>query len=207
MHSIRAYLALAGLAFGFFSVAASGQDVQLITPAGQKEMLRNPGTQPAGAHAADVTIVEYFDYNCPFCKKMVPVLQGVLAKDPKVAVLYKDWPILGDVSVYAATEALAAGYQGKYLAAHDALISGPRLASNEQVDDVLKGAGLDMAVLGKDRTKHAKEIADLLARNEDEANALDLKGTPGIVVGRQLLPGITDLADLQHLIAKSRKGQ
>ncbi len=207
MHSIRAYLALAALAFGFFSVAASGQDVQLITPAGHKEMLLNPGTPLAGAHAADVTIVEYFDYNCPYCKKMVPVLQGVLAKDPKVAVLYKDWPILGDVSVYAATEALAAGYQGKYLAAHDALISGPRLASKDQVDDVLKGAGVDMAVLGKDRTKHAKDIADLLARNEDEANALDLKGTPGIVVGRQLLPGITDLANLEQLVAKSRKGK
>ncbi len=207
MHSIRAYLALAALAFGFFSVAASGQDVQLITPAGHKEMLLNPGTPLAGAHAADVTIVEYFDYNCPYCKKMVPVLQGVLAKDPKVAVLYKDWPILGDVSVYAATEALAAGYQGKYLAANDALISGPRLASKDQVDDVLKGAGVDMAVLGKDRTKHAKDIADLLARNEDEANALDLKGTPGIVVGRQLLPGITDLANLEQLVAKSRKGK
>ncbi len=88
-----------------------------------------------GARNPDVTIVEYFDYNCPYCKKQVPALQALLAQDPKMALVYKDWPILGPVSVYAASSALAAGWQGKYLVAHDALISGPRLARNEQVDD------------------------------------------------------------------------
>jgi protein-disulfide isomerase len=197
------------LAAALLVAAASAQDLQLITPEGQKEMLQNPGTEivGAGAHKADVTIVEYFDYNCPFCKKLVPALKGLLAQDPKVAVLYKEWPILGDVSVYAATAALAAGYQGKYLAAHDALITGPRLSSNDQVDEVLKGAGVKLSVLNKDRASHAKEIAALLERNDEEAQALNLRGTPGIVVGRQLLPGITDLDHLKQLVAASRKGQ
>jgi protein-disulfide isomerase len=186
---------------------ASGQDVQIITRGGQKQMLANPGTPAAGARTPDVTIVEYFDYNCPYCKKLVPALKALLAQDPKIAVIYKEWPILGDVSVYAASSALAAGFQGKYLVAHDALISGPRLAQNDQVDAILQTAGVNMDALKQDRVSHAKDIAALLARNDEEAHALTLKGTPGIVVGRQLLPGITDLNNLQELVANSRKGK
>ena len=186
---------------------ASAQDVAVITLAGQKEMLSQPGTEAVGARAPDVTIVEYFDYNCPYCKKQVPALQALLAKDPKIAVLYKDWPILGPVSVYAASSALAAGWQGKYLVAHDALISGPRLAQNDQVDKILQGVGVNMDSLKKDRTAHAKEIAALLARNDQEAHALSLEGTPGLVVGRQLVAGIADENYLKQLIAKSRTGK
>ncbi len=186
---------------------ASAQDVAVITLAGQKEMLSQPGTEPVGARTPDVTIVEYFDYNCPYCKKQVPALQALLAQDPKIAVLYKDWPILGPVSVYAATSALAAGFQGKYLVAHDALISGPRLAQNDQVDKILQGVGVNMDALKKDRTTHAKEIAALLARNDQEAHALSLEGTPGLVVGRQLVAGIADENYLKQLIAKSRTGK
>jgi protein-disulfide isomerase len=185
--------------------AALSQDVAIITRAGQKQMLANPGTETVGARKPDVTIVEYFDYNCPYCKKLVPTLQALLAQDSKIAVLYKEWPILGDVSVYAASSALAAGWQGKYLAAHDALISGPRLAQNDQVDGILQGAGVNMDTLKKDRTVHAREIAALLARNDEEAKALTLEGTPGLVVGRQLLPGIAELSTLKQLVANSRR--
>ena len=114
---------------------------------------------------------------------------------------------MGAVSTYAASSALAAGWQGKYLAAHDALIGGPHLAGNEQVDAILQGAGVNLDRLKNDRTIHAKEIAALLARNDEEAHALTLKGTPGIVVGRQLLPGITDLNNLQQLVANARKAK
>src|SRR3979409_2603263 len=113
------------------------QDRQVITLDGQKQRLAKPGTPPVGARNPDVTIVEYFDYNCPYCKQLVPALQALLAQDPKLAVLYKEWPILGPVSQYAAASALAAGWQGKYLLAHDALISGPRLGRNDQVDAIL----------------------------------------------------------------------
>src|ERR1700682_4657769 len=154
--------------------AASAQDVDLITPEGQKQMLAEPGTDAVGARDPDVTIVEYFDYNCPYCKRLVPAFQALLAQDPKIAILYKDWPILGPVSVYAASSALAAGWQGKYLLAHDALINGPRLAHNEQVDAILQTAGVNIDTLKQDRISHAKEIAALLERNDDEAHALTL---------------------------------
>lgn len=185
--------------------APAQEEIQHITRAGLKQMLENPGTEAVGSPKPDVIIVEYFDYNCPFCKKLVPVLNALLAQDHKVAILYKDWPILGDMSMYAAASALAAGYQGKYRAAHDALIGGPRLAQTDQADGILQMAGIDIDKLKKDRTAHAAEIAALLARNDEEANALNLKGTPGLVVGRQLVPGIVDLATLKKLIASSRR--
>ena len=210
LQSVRRWLqvvVLALLANAWLAGAAAAQDVAIITRAGQKEMLKNPGTPPVGANNPDVVIVEYFDYNCPYCKKIVPTLQSLLAQDPKIAVVYKDWPILGPVSVYAASAALAAGYQGKYLAAHDALISGPRLAKDEQVDGALQKAGVNMDSLAKDRTAHAAEIAALLKRNDEEAHALTLEGTPGVVVGRQLVAGIADAAMFTKLIANSRKGK
>lgn len=186
--------------------AQQAEDLDLITPEGQKQMLANPGTEPVGARQPDVTIVEYFDYNCPYCKTVVPTLQALLAQDSKVALIYKDWPVLGPVSTYAASSALAAGWQGKYLVAHDALISGPRLARNDQVDAILQKAGVNMDALKKDRISHAKEIAALLARNDAEAHALTLDGTPGLVVGLQLVPGVASLSFLKKLVANSRQG-
>jgi protein-disulfide isomerase len=174
--------------------AAPAEDLPLVNRDGVKLMLANPGTVPVGAPHPDVVIVEYFDYNCPYCKKLVPVLQALLAQDHKAAVLYKDWPILSAVSGYAAASALAAGWQGKYLAAHD-----------EQVDAVLQGAGVNIDVLKKDRVGHAREIAALLERNDEEAHSLNLDGTPALVVGRQLVPGILDLGTLQRLVANSRR--
>ena len=185
--------------------AAAAQDVALITSDGVKQILANPGTGPVGAFKPDVVVVEYFDYNCPYCKKLVPTLKALLAQDANVGLVYKDWPILGPVSEYAAASALAAGWQGKYLAAHEALLSGPRLAQVDQVDDILQHAGVNMEALKKDRVGHAKEIAALLERNDAEAQALGLKGTPGIVVGRQLVAGIADLAMLKKLVANSRR--
>jgi protein-disulfide isomerase len=186
---------------------ATAQGVQLITVAGQKEILTDPGTDAVGAPNADVTIVEYFDYNCPYCKKFAPALHFLLGEDHRVAVVYKEWPILGDVSVYAAKSALAARRQGKYLAAHDALMNGSHLTQNDQVDATLKRAGIDLVALKRDQTTHAKDIDALLERNDAEAHALHLRGTPGIVIGRQLLPGIVDLNGLKQLVADSRHEQ
>jgi protein-disulfide isomerase len=214
MRMIR--IALSVLACAFLLDAASAQqapearpaqDLDLITVEGQKQMLANPGTEPVGSRQPDVTIVEYFDYNCPYCKTVVPTLQTLLAEDPRIALIYKDWPVLGPVSIYAASSAVAAGWQGKYLAAHDALIGGPHLRQNDQVDAILGKAGLNMDTLKKDRARHAKEIAALLARNDAEAHALNLDGTPGFVVGLQLVPGVANLSFLKKLVANSREGK
>jgi protein-disulfide isomerase len=200
-------ITLGVLACALLLGAATPQELLEVTPDGLRQMLTEPGTEPVGARNPDVTIVEYFDYNCPYCKTLVPALKALIAQDPKIAMVYKDWPILGAVSVYAASSALAAGWQGKYLIAHDALISGPRLVGNDRVDAILQRAGVNMDTLSKDRIRHAKEIAALLARNDQEAHALTLDGTPGLVVGRDLVPGTADLNYLKQVIADSRQGK
>ena len=201
------FVLLSVLGSALLMSVAPAQDIQDVTPEGLKQMLTKPGTDPVGASHPDVIIVEYFDYNCPYCKQLVPVLHTLLADDPKIAIVYKEWPILGPVSAYAASSALAAGWQGKYRLAHDALISGPRLAQNDQVDAILQTAGVNMDSLKRDRTSHAREIAALLERNDEEAHALSLGGTPGLVVGRQLVPGMVDVSNLKRLVANSRRAK
>jgi protein-disulfide isomerase len=175
-------------------------------PATIVSALAQPPLMPAaGAKDADVTIVEFFDYNCPFCKKTAPELQKLLHVDPKVRILYKEWPIFGDVSEYAARSALAANWQGKFLTAHDALIGSARdLDETAQVDAILKGVGVDLTQLARDRTAHATEITAILGRDAQEAAALGFRGTPGIVIGRQLLPRSLTLKELQQLTQSAR---
>ena len=188
-------------------IVAAARDMQVITASRQRELLADTETQRAGAANPDVTVIEYFDYNCPFCKELAPDLQALLRNDHGVAVVYKEWPIFGGVSVYAAKAALAAGFQGKYLVAHETLIDGPRLTQEDQVDAELKGAGVDMNLLARDRASHAAQIDALLKRNDREAHTLKMRGTPGILVDRQVLPGTVNLKGLTQLVEDTRHGR
>jgi protein-disulfide isomerase len=192
------------LALGFASMSGA-ESVAEVTIAGQKQMLTEPGTPILGSAHPNITVVEYFDYNCSYCRKLAPAFGELVGKDSKVAVLYKEWPIFGGVSAYAAKAALAAQWQGKYLQAHDALIGGPRLSEDAQVDATLQRAGIDMARLKADLGAHGLEINQLLDRNRIEATALNLPGTPGMVVGRFVVPGIGDLQTLETAVEIARK--
>jgi protein-disulfide isomerase len=183
----------------------SAQSPPLIPSETQKHILAEPGVPTLGAAGADVTVVEYFDYNCPFCKALAPAFHPFIDKDHAAAVIYKEWPIFGGASIYAAQSALAANYQQKYLQAHDALMNAPRLAENQQVDAALRAAGIDMVQLQKDLIAHKGAIDSLLKRNGTEARGLGLRGTPGILVGRQIVSGISDLAALQSAVAVARR--
>jgi protein-disulfide isomerase len=171
----------------------------------QKQLLHEPGVPLLGSATADIIVVEYFDYNCPFCKALAPAFHPLIDRDKAAAVLYKEWPIFGGVSIYAAQSALATNYQGKYLQAHDALISAPRLAENSQVDEALRRAGIDMEQLKKDFAAHAASIDALLMRNDAEARGLGMRGTPGVLIGRQRVSNLSDLAGLQAAVAASRR--
>lgn len=193
------------LALALNAAAAHAEDIGAVPKNAQTAILRNPGTPAAGAADADVILVEYFDYNCPFCKKLAPALQGLLKADARVALVYKDWPILGDVSVYAARLAVAADSQGKYLLAHDTLMHATRLASNSQVDLLLLKAGLNMTQLKADAASHAAAINALLQRNDTEVRALGIRGTPGLLVGRHIINGVYDVAGLEQAVAIARR--
>jgi protein-disulfide isomerase len=195
---------LTTMAIALLANAASSQELQRITAAGERAILAKPGIEIIGAPHPDVTIVEYFDYNCPYCKRLDPTFKQLLAADKRIALVFKDWPVLGEVSEYAARCALAAQWQGKYLAAHDALLYGPRLSQDDVVESVLQGAGIDLKKLKKDLALHSREITALLARHDAEAHALQLDGTPGVLVGRQLMPGGADLSFFQRLVGEVR---
>jgi protein-disulfide isomerase len=192
------------LGLSLSAASAIAEDLGPVSKSAEIVILRDPGTPLVGAKDADVILVEFFDYNCPFCKKLAPALQGLLQADPKVALVYKDWPILSEVSRYAARAALAAGWQGKYLIAHDVLMGASHLASNAQVDALLQAAGIDVPKLKQAADAHGPEIDALLRRNDTEVRALGIRGTPGLLVGRHIINAVYDVAGLAQAVAVAR---
>jgi len=185
-------------------IRALAEDLQEISREGETAILTAPLVRANAVRHPTVTIVEYFDYNCPYCRRLHPTLKKLIADDDKVALVYKDWPVLGDVSTYAARCALAAQWQGRYPNAHDALLGGPRLSTDATVDALLGGAGIDLGRLKHDLAAHSRDIDASLARNAREATALQLDGTPGILVGRLLMPGGAELPYFLELIRRVR---
>jgi protein-disulfide isomerase len=173
----------------------------------QRLILNDPGTAVLGSENPDVTVVEYFDYNCPFCRKLAPSIHALIDKDHKLAVVFKEWPIFGGISIYAARSALASQWQGKYLAAHDALISAHRLTQEAEVDAILQKAGINMSELKRALATHGAQIDATLARNNSEAHALGMRGTPGLLAGRDVCTDIGDLTALQAAVAESRNAR
>ncbi|MFG1392586.1 DsbA family protein [Xanthobacter agilis] len=193
------FLAPLTLAAGIGGAHAQGVDVEGI--------LRDPDAPMAGNLDGDVTIVAFFDYNCPFCKKATPDLVRVVKEDGRIRVVYKDWPILTEASVYGAQLALAAKYQGKYDAVHDALMAIPgRKIPKEQMLEAVKGSGVDMDRLNLDLALHGPQIATLLKRNNAQAESIGLQGTPAYLVG-PLLASTLDYASFKRAIAEARRRQ
>jgi protein-disulfide isomerase len=175
----------------------------VITLKQQNSILKDPGTAVLGAKDPEVTVVEYFDYNCPYCRKLAPSIHALVESDDRVAVVFKEWPIFGGISIYAARCALASQWQGKYLTAHDALINAPRLSQETEVDDTLREAGINLLELKKALAENSAKIDAILTRNNSEAHSLGMRGTPGLLVGRHVSINIGDLAALQTAVHES----
>ena len=168
-------------------------------------VLRDPEIPVAGNADGDVTIVEYFDYNCPYCRRLEPELRQVVQDDGKVRLVYKDWPVLGPVSTVAARMALATKYQDKYVAAHDALMGTASRLTEPRIRELLAGAGIDVDRAARDLEANGKAIDAILARNNDQALAFGFKGTPSFIVGKFRIPGALTMADFERVIADARK--
>ncbi|TCZ57873.1 DsbA family protein [Roseicella aquatilis] len=150
-----------------------------------------------------VTLVEFFDARCGYCKQMEPVMEALLRRQPDVRLVMKDLPILGPNSLLASRALLAAQRQGKYAALHEALL---RLRE-EPTEPVLKREaeklGLDWARLRREMDDPA--IGKRLEANTRLAAALRIEGTPALVIGDALVPGAVDLATLERLVAEARR--
>jgi protein-disulfide isomerase len=168
-------------------------------------VLRDPEIPVAGNAKGDITIVEYFDYQCPYCRKVEPELQQVVQDDGKVRLVLKDWPVLGPVSVTASRMALASKYQDKFLQAHTALISVNSKLTEPRIRELLAAGGIDVDRLDRDLAANAKAIDAILARNNDQATAFGFRGTPSFIVGKFRVPGVLTMAQFDQAIADARK--
>jgi len=168
------------------------------------EVFDDPATPVGGNPQGNVTIVEFFDYRCPYCKQVQPSIQALLDQDRNLRFIYKEMPVLGAPSVTAAHAALAARLQNKYETFHAAMMATKGQITDDVVYQVAGSVGLDV-----DRLKHdmaAPEIDRAVKANLALASALDIRGTPGFIIGEHIVPGAIDLDTLKNLIADARKG-
>ena len=170
-------------------------------------VLRDPDVPVIGNPGGDISIVEWFDYNCPYCRKVAPELRQVVEDDGKVRLVLKDWPILGEVSKLSARLVLAAKYQDKFLPAHEALIGVSSRLTEPRVRELLAAAKVDMDRLNKDLDANAKAIDAVLARNNEQALAFEFRGTPSFIVGKYRVPGVLSMNEFEQVIADARKAK
>lgn len=168
-----------------------------------REIFEDPETPIAGNPNGDVSLVEFFDYRCPYCKQVEPSLEALLGEDRQLRFVYKEFPVLGPDSLTASRAALASLKQGKYDAFHRALMALKGQINETAVFKTAESVGLDVDRLKRDMT--APEIGRALKTNTELAEALDIHGTPGFVIGDEIIPGAIDLASLRQMIASARK--
>lgn len=163
---------------------------------------RDPNAPVLGNPDGDVTVVEFFDYNCPYCRRAKPEIESLLEADPNVRLVYREWPILGEGSVVAARAALAAREQGLYEDFHWAMMGMNGRAEESSVLRIAEDIGLDIAQLLRDM--EAREIDAHIQTSMRLAQALGITGTPSFVIGDALVPGVVDADQLQTLVSDAR---
>jgi protein-disulfide isomerase len=165
-------------------------------------LTRNPADPVAGNPKGDVTLVEFYDARCPYCRRMVPVLADLVRRDPNVRIVYKDFPILGPASTLAARALLAAQKQDGYLKLHNVLLTGAPPTDMDSIRAAAGRAGLDWERLQRDMGD--PEIQARLNANLAMGRRLGIQGTPAYVVGNQILPGAVGVAELLAAVSAAR---
>jgi protein-disulfide isomerase len=171
----------------------------------QNDLLHDSSSPVSGNPAGDVTVVEFFDYRCGFCKRAAGAVAQLQKDDARVRVVYKDFPILGEASELAAKAALASRAQGKHQAFHEALLASKGDMTKDTILTVAGEVGLDAKRLEADMTNPEWQI--VIERNRALAKDLGINGTPGFIVGTELQPGALDLNGLKELVARARNGK
>lgn len=151
---------------------------------------QDPNAIILGNPEGDVTVVEFFDYNCPYCRRVMPEVDALVAQDPNVRLVYREWPILGEGSVFAARAALAARQQGKYEEFHVAMMGMQGRAEEASVLRIARSVGLDIDQLRRDMD--APEVSEHIQTSMELTRALGFSGTPSFVIGDALIPGYVE---------------
>lgn len=192
----------AGIAAPATPPLAAADDTDVLS---RERVLRDPDIPAAGNPKGDITVIEFFDYQCPVCKQMHPELKKAVEDDGKVRVIYKNWPIFSGVSIYAARLALAAKYQNKYNEAHEALIGTNERLNEARVQDLMAKAGIDMKQAALDLEKNAKTIDGALERTNEQAEAFGFRGTPAFIFNTFRFSGVLDADGFKAAFKDARK--
>ncbi|MDB2407659.1 DsbA family protein [Jannaschia sp.] len=169
---------------------------------GRDMLERDPNAPVLGNPDGDVTVVEFFDYNCPYCRRAGEQVAALLERDDNVRIVYREWPILGDGSDFAARAALASREQGKYGAFHEALMSARGRVDERIVMQLAEGVGLDTDRLRTDM--EAPEVQAHIDTTFELARSLGFSGTPSFVVGEALAPGLVNADQLVEMVEAAR---
>lgn len=167
------------------------------------EIYLDESSPVTGREDATLTIVEFFDYQCGYCRHVAPLVAQLLDENTDLRLVYKEFPVLGPESVLAARAALAARAQDKYSVFHDALMAAENSLSQDSIMAIAKSAGLDVEQLARDMDD--PEIDAILARNYRLARRLDIRGTPAFVFNGELIRGAPSYAMLSRLVTEARK--
>ncbi len=163
---------------------------------------RDPNAPVLGNPDGDVTVVEFFDYNCPYCKRVKPHMEALLAADKNVRVVYREWPILGEGSVFAARAALASREQGKYDEFHWAMMEMKGRVGEANVMQAAEKLGIDTARLRRDMD--SPKINEHIETSMRLARSLGFNGTPSFVIGEALAPGLIEADQMIELVNQAR---
>jgi protein-disulfide isomerase len=172
-----------------------------------RELILNDPTSPVGGNPkGDVTIVEFFDYNCGYCKQVHPVIEKLIAEDKNIRFVYKEFPILSRQSELAARAALAVWQQdkSKYVQIHQEFINWRGKFTESRILRMVQKMGLDPIRLKKDMRSSA--MSKIIADNHALARQLGITGTPAFIIGNQIYPGAANMATMKKMIAAARKG-
>jgi len=164
----------------------------------------DPNAPVLGNPDGDVTIVEFFDYNCPYCKRVTPIVEKLLKEDGNIRLVHREWPILSQGSVFAAKAALAARAQGKYPEFYREMMALKGRADEGSVMRVAKRLGLDINKLRADMESGAVQAH--IDESMRLSRALGINGTPAFVIGKTVVPGFIDREKFDELIGNVRKG-
>ncbi len=193
---------LAG-SLAFYAMPAFAQKEEDVFT--EQMIWRDPAIPPAGNPNGNLTIAEYSDFNCPYCRKVFPVLQKVVREDGNIRLVYKLWPIFGPASVYSAQMTLATRAQGKFTQAYEALMTSPSRVTDASTDKTLAGIGVDVKRAKADLQKNIKEIGAVLKRHHAQAEGLSFQGTPSFIIGKFRVFGAREEEVFKQAIADARK--
>lgn len=168
----------------------------------QHDAIFNSSSPIMGNPDGDVTLVEFFDYQCGFCKRVLDDVFAVAEDDPGLRVVFKDLPILGPASVVAARASLAARNQGLYTEYHNALMAHRGQLSDRVIFDIAAEVGLDVNQLRTDM--QSPEIREELNDNIRLAQQLGIRGTPAFIIGDEIIPGARSLQEIEASIERAR---